>query len=151
MLDLAKRDTPHPRAKEKPQKDGWRGKITFRIKPFTRQRCSEGSNKPCAHQDPEMPQRLSQNCVWMSPAKVQVCSGLPQGRGSGCSRPGYDISPLINPTTEPPEITQETDSWRAQTEPCMHQDPGERSSDPTRDWPRLALECPGVSSRGAGQ
>ena len=28
--------------------------------------------------------------------------------------------------------------------------PGERSSDPTRDWPRAARECPGVSSRGVG-
>ena len=37
-----------------------------------------------------------------------------------------------------------------QTKPCVHQDPGERSSDPTRDWPRLAHECPGVSSRGMG-
>ena len=26
-----KKDTPHPRAKEKPQKDGRRGEITFRI------------------------------------------------------------------------------------------------------------------------
>ena len=25
----------------------------FRIKPHTHQRCSEGSNKPCAQQDPE--------------------------------------------------------------------------------------------------
>ena len=33
----------------------------------------------------------------------------------------------------------------------MHQDPGERRSDPTRDWPRLAHECPGVSSGGLGQ
>ena len=28
---------------------------------------------------------------------------------------------------------------------------GERSSDPIRDWPRHARECPGVSSRGVGQ
>ena len=27
----------------------------------------------------------------------------------------------------------ELDSWRTQTEPCVHQDPGERSSDPIRD------------------
>ena len=27
------------------------------------QRHPEGSNKPCVHQDPETPQRLSQNCV----------------------------------------------------------------------------------------
>ena len=39
----------------------------------------------------------------------------------------------------------------AQTKFCMHQDPWERSSDPTRDWARLSCECPGVSSRGAGQ
>ena len=33
----------------------------------------------------------------------------------------------------------------------MHQDPEERHSDPKRDWPRLARECPGVSGRGVGQ
>ena len=41
----------------------------------------------------------------------------------------------INPIIEQPELTQdwEINSWRAQTEPCVHQDPGERSSDATRD------------------
>ena len=31
----------------------------------------------------------------------------------------------INPTTKPPELTQdwETDSWRALTKACVHQDP----------------------------
>ena len=29
--------------------------------------------------------------------------------------------------------TGETDSWSAHTKLCTHQDPGERSSDPTRD------------------
>ena len=42
-------------------------------------------------------------------------------------------------------LHRETDSWGAQTKPCAHQDSGERSSDPTRDWARLACECPGVS------
>ena len=46
--------------------------------------------------------------------------------------------------------TGETYPWRAQTKPCAHQDPGERISDPTRDWPRLSCEGPGVSSRGMG-
>ena len=32
----------------------------------------------------------------------------------------------------------------------VHQDPGERSSDPTRDWARLAFECPEVSRGGVG-
>ena len=35
-------------------------------------------------------------------------------------------------------------------ETCWHQDPGERSSDPTRNWARLACEHPGVSGRGVG-
>ena len=40
---------------------------------------------------------------------------------------------------------------RAQTEPCAHQDPGERSSNPTRDCPRFAHECSGVSCGAVGQ
>ena len=39
-------------------------------------------------------------------------------------------------------------SWRAQTKPCVHQKPGERSNDPTRDWVRLTCKCPGVSGGG---
>ena len=71
-------DTPWPSA-EKSQQDSRRGKIVFRLKPHTYQRHSEVSNKPCAHQ--ETPQRLSQNCVSVSPVEVQVSSGLPQGQG----------------------------------------------------------------------
>ena len=41
----------------------------------------------------------------------------------------------------------QTDSCRSQIKPCAHQDPGEGSSDPTRDWPRLASECPGIKTR----
>ena len=79
--DAAEKDTPHPKAKEKPQHDGKRGKNTFRIKPHTCQRCSEGSNKTCTHQNPEIPKRLSQNCVGMPPVEVRVSCGLPQGQG----------------------------------------------------------------------
>jgi len=57
MLDPTKKNTPHPRAKEKLQKDGRRGEIMFRIKLHTFQRCLEGQTKPCAHQ--ETPQILS--------------------------------------------------------------------------------------------
>ena len=46
--------------------------------------------------------------------------------------------------------TEETDSWKAEAKPCAHQDPGERSNDPTRDWPGCACECPGVSGRDVG-
>ena len=56
---------------------------------------------------------------------------------------GIAQAPLRSPLTPPQSHhnlhrTGETDSWRAQTKPCMRQDPGGRSSVPTRDWPRLA-------------
>ena len=57
----------------------------------------------------------------------------------GYYMPGYGISLLeeitINPTVEPPELTQDWGNrlWRAQTKACVHQDLGERGSDPTRD------------------
>ena len=42
----------------------------------------------------------------------------------------------INPTIELLELTEdwEIDSWRAQQN-LVHQDPGERNSDPTADFP----------------
>ena len=42
-------------------------------------------------------------------------------------------------------------SWRTQTRSCMHQDPGERSSDPTEDWTRPKCWCWRVSCGGVGQ
>ena len=47
-----------PKTKEKPQQDCRRGRTAFRIKSHTRQRHSEDSTEPCAHQ--ETPQALSQ-------------------------------------------------------------------------------------------
>ena len=201
MLDPNKKDTPCPRAKEKPLQDGTRGKISFRIKPHTRHKCSKDSNKTLCtpgprdltETEPDLP--LS---VWVSPAEAQVSSGLPweQGLWLQQTREAQRVNPTEWPGRQPtnwrtiipkkfphccestrvhnrfpnlgiqqrdwesPENltlkasriwlqnfhrTGETDSWRAQTKPCAHQDPGERSSGPTRDWARLAWKCPGVS------
>ena len=74
-------DTPRPRTKEKSQQDGRRGEITLRIKCHSHQRCSEGSDKPCAHQDPETPQKLSQNCAWASHVEAQLSGAVPQDQG----------------------------------------------------------------------
>ena len=63
-----------------------------RIKPHTRQRCSEGSNKTFfdfTETEPDLP--LS---VWLSPVEVWVAVACYRDRGSGCRRPGYGISPL---------------------------------------------------------
>ena len=73
MLDSIKKRCPRPRAKEKPQQDGRRGKIAFRSKPHTLQRLLEGSNKPCVHQDPETPPETEPElCVSAS------CEGMVQ-------------------------------------------------------------------------
>ena len=55
-----------PTAKEKPQQDSGRGEFVFRIKPLTHQRCSEGSNNPCEHQNLETPQRQPELCLSVS-------------------------------------------------------------------------------------
>ena len=82
MLDLTNIRYPMSKGKGEAPEAWWGGGgITFRIKHHTYQRCLECSNKPCVHQDPETPWRLSQNCVWMSPADGRVSSGLLQGQG----------------------------------------------------------------------
>jgi len=62
----------------------------------------------------------------------------------------FDFERQWDLNTELPQ-TGETDFWRAQTKYCAHQDPGERSSDPTRHCTRLACECSGVSGGGMGR
>ncbi|CAI9170135.1 unnamed protein product [Rangifer tarandus platyrhynchus] len=60
-------EIPHIQGQRtKTQQHGRRGEITFRVKPHTCQRRSEGSNKPCAHQDPETPRRLRELCLSVS-------------------------------------------------------------------------------------
>ena len=51
----SKKVTPFPRANEKPQKDGRRGKIACRLKPHTHQRHLEGSNKTLCAPGPQDP------------------------------------------------------------------------------------------------
>ena len=114
-------------------------KIRFRTKPHTCQRCSEGSNIPCVHKDPETPQRLRQNCVWVSPEEAWVSSGLLQELWVW-HKLSWRKSRLTPPQSHQNlHRTGETDSWRAQTEPCAYQDPGERSSDPQETDPDLTV------------
>ena len=84
---------PCPKAKENPQQDGRRGEITFRIKLHARQRRLEGSDKIlCAPGDPtetEPDLPLSVECLLKRYRPAVACH-----RRSGCSRPGYGISPL---------------------------------------------------------
>ena len=133
MLDPSKNDTLHPRAKEKPQQVGRRSEITFRIKPHIHQKHSEGSNKTlCTPGDPtetETDLPLSVSCRGTG----QQWAGLWVFQTWVCHKPSWGWSPLTQPMIlQNLHRTEETDSWRTQTKPCAHQDPGERRSDPTR-------------------
>ena len=75
-----KKDTPRPRAKEKPRQYGRRCKIAFRIKPHIRRRCSEGSNNTFCTQgtrdpietEPDLP--LSE-CLLQTHGSAVACRG----------------------------------------------------------------------------
>ena len=80
-----KRDTVHPRAKEKLLQDCRRDKITFRIKPHTCQRCSEGSNETLCtpgHRDPTGTETDLCLSLLQRYGSAAACH---RGRGSGCS------------------------------------------------------------------
>ena len=93
--------------------------------------------------------------VWVSSVELWISSGLLKGQGLWVQqtwvwhKPSWRRLPLTPQySCQNLHRTEETDSWRVQTKPCTHQDPGERSSDPISDWPRLPCKCPGVSGRG---
>ena len=139
-----KKDASRPRAKEKSQQDGRTGEIAFRIKSHTHQRCSEGSNKTLCAPHKETQQRQSLNVSSRGTGQQWML----QGQGSGCSRPwvwhkpSWRRSPLTPPQSRQNlHRTGETDSWRAQTEPCVHQ--GERRPRRKEQWPhkRLTQTC----------
>ena len=73
-------------------------------------RDSEGSNKPCAHQDPEIPQRLNQTVFECLLRRYRSAVDCCRNRGSECSRPRNGISFLeevaINPTMEHPNLNR---------------------------------------------
>ena len=88
MLHPTKKRYPTSKGKEKPQKEERRGKIVFRLKSHTHQRCSEGSDKtlsaPGSRDPTETEPDLCLSLLWRYGSAV-ACR---RGRGSGCSRPG---------------------------------------------------------------
>ena len=107
----------------------------FRIKPHTCQRYSEGSNKPCAHQDPETE---PEQCLGVScggPGQQWTAAGA---EALGAADPGMAQALLEEVTIKPPQSRQNLHRTGKKTlgghkESLVHQHPGERSSDPTRD------------------
>ena len=105
------------------------------------------------------PYRLSQNCLWALECLLQRYGSAVaccRHRGSECSRPGYDITlseeVAINPTIEPPELTQDLGNRLLEgTNKTLYVPGPRRKEQCTRNWPRDAHECPGVSGGGMGK
>ena len=129
----------------------------FRIKPHTSQKYSEGSNKTLGAPIPRDPQTEIELCLSVS-CGVRVSSGLLQGQGIWVQQTWVWHKPFSrrSPLT-PPYSRQNLHRTGKQTlggkkwnllHTTAYQDPGERGSESTRDWPRLAHECPGCFDRG---
>ena len=122
-------------------------KLHLESNPHTNQRYSEGSNKPCVYQDPETPQRLRQNCVWVSLMEAWVGSGLLQRQGLWVQQTWVWHKPYSSwrrSSLTPPQSYQNLHRTGKQTlgrhkQICAHQDPGEMSSDPQETDPDLPM------------
>ena len=107
-----KKDSPHPREKEKPQQDGWRGKIMFRIKPCTRQRHSEGSDKTmCAPETRDSTRDSARPAFEQRSVSCRgtVNSGMPQEQGFWL-QPNWGLW-RVSPNTE--SLNRQPTNWRA--------------------------------------
>ena len=63
MLDPTKKDTLCPSAKENPNKMVGGAKSCLESNTIPTRDAQRAHTKPCVHQDPETPQRLSQTCL----------------------------------------------------------------------------------------
>ena len=83
MLGLIKKKTPHVQGQRRnPSKMVGGAKSHLESNPITAREFQRAQTKPCVHQDPETPQRLSQSCVCIS------------GRGAGQQWPATRAGPL---------------------------------------------------------
>ena len=62
----AKKDTPHPRVKEKPQQDDRRVKSHLESNPISARDARRAQTKPYVHQDPETPETEPELCLSVS-------------------------------------------------------------------------------------
>ena len=94
VLEWLWRDTPHPRANEKPQQDGRRGKLHLESNPISARDAQRAqthlvltrTQRP--HRDWD---RTVGECLLRTYGSPVDCR---RGRGAGCSRPGCGMSPL---------------------------------------------------------
>ena len=104
-----KKDTPIQRQRRSPQKMVGGAKSYLESNPMPARATWRVQTKTCVQQ--ETPHRLSQTWLWVLECLLWRCRSkvaCPKGRGSGCCRPGALLEKVaINPTIEPPELTQD--------------------------------------------
>ena len=84
------KDSPCQRVKEKAQQDGRRGKLHWDSNPLYA-RHAKRAQATLVHNRSQLPQRLSQICLWVFECLLQrhrSAVAYRMGRGSACSRPG---------------------------------------------------------------
>ena len=110
MLDVTKKITHVQGQRRSPRKMVGGAKLHLESNPIPARDAQRAQTKPCAHQ--ETPQRLSQTSLWVFECPLQryesavICH---RSRGSGCSRPGYGLSPLEEVTIN--LIIELTQDW----------------------------------------
>ena len=122
------------------QRRSLRDEITFSIKPHTCQTDAQRPQTNLVQTKTQRPHRDRDRTVFECLLRrFRSAVAGHRGRGSGRSTPGCGISPLIGGHHQPSHKSCQNlcktggkVSRRAQTKPCVHQDPGERSHDPTR-------------------
>ena len=142
LWNPTKKDTPHPRTKKKPHWNGRRGTIMIKSNPISNW-VGDSNLKTI------IPKKFSHCCESYRPHIRLPSLGI---WSRNWESPG-------NLTLRARRVWLQSfhrtggnrDPWRTQTKSCAHQDPGERSSDPTRDGARVACECPGVSGESMAQ
>ena len=128
VLTPTKKDDPCPRTKEKLQWDGRWSTITLK------------SNSIPARWVTQTGEQLYQRS---SPTVAKSLDHTPDSqtwgarKGTGSPHGILKVSGIWLQNFH--RAGGNRDYWRAQTKPCMHQDPGERSSDPRGDWPQTSL------------
>ena len=126
-----KNDTPHPKTKQQPQLEGRRGAITMKLYPTP---TGWVTHRLENHKIKEVLTLLWR--FWTTRQASQpgdATKGLEIPKVSDLASQWYLIIGL--PEDWGKQILQ---CWRTQTKFCLHQDPMERSSDPTGDWTKAA-------------
>ena len=89
---------PHVQGQRRsPSKTVGRAKLWLESNPILARDAQGAQTKPCVHQDPDTPQRLSQTCLWVFECFLQryeSAVAYRRGRGSGCCRLGCGIKAL---------------------------------------------------------